>query len=67
MKCHVCGLDSKKSPLYPDPCCSAPDCNCLTDVVHRECASDFVRREIDADNDYAYENAAETVYYYDNP
>ncbi len=44
IQCHVCGKD--EGTLYPDPCCSAPDCERLNDVVHFECASDFVKNEI---------------------
>jgi len=54
-KCHVCGKVDNR-PTYPDPCCNAPDCDNRTDVVHYECASQYVKREIEDYLDHYDEN-----------
>lgn len=43
--CWKCGVSDDRL-LYDDPCCAAPDCEHTEDVVHYECASDYVKREI---------------------
>ena len=48
--CHICGKGTDE-PLYPDPCCGAPDCPNRNDMVHYNCASVFVRAEIDEERE----------------
>ena len=49
--CRICGIADAR-PTFPDPCCGAPDCENLTDVVHYLCASPYVQREIDTNAEF---------------